>query len=1201
MPAEIRSFYAPLEPSIYWDSSFSIAVHDTSHPHHRDCLAFALRCKQEKVVTTMRLTIAILLLLSLAAFASALEPNLLTNGNFEVDADKDGVADGWFAEIHRAEGGEGFFALDANVKTHGKFSQRIVHTSEKGWVRVSQEGIPAKPNSFYLFRCWVKANCRFLLIVYAFKADGSYDTFVIAQGHGTSDIGHGNGWRLFSGVVRTPTDAKSFKVSLVTDSKGEAWFDGAELILLERPPYAFVPTVSDPPKLDGEMSDGCWQLAEPLTPFLELGTGKPDEPETVAKIVVTKTHLFIAFRCSEPNPQGMRLRTPESGEPAYTDDCVEVYLDPKHTHSGFWQFVVTPKGNKWAQQVEQASWAKVWWLLPRPTQRLVSNGWQASTKIGNDFWSAEIAIPFELLGIKPHAGQVIGINLCRSRKTGRGTGDAGRSEQNSAFAYFAEGTFQRPEKFPHIVLRDWGSGIRDWQTVSSVWELNDSAGRQVVKRTFEKAKFLTSHEHRLLSKLVPKPQRIVVGDGQITLTDSVTVVLPEGATEFERTAADLLADTLQRLGLNVKLARQFSTSKGAAIILTTLDNFPANLRPHLPIDKLRTFFAQRGEEAYAIFVGTGGEGRGTREQALRTSHFTPRTIVVGASVRGVFNGVQTLRQLIWASGFGRSLTLPICEIWDYPDLKLRGWHFVAPLQHELQFAEKLLEWLTLMKFNTLVIEVDDRFPYKRHPEIAHPQALTETQWRQFLAKAKRLGFEVIPQVQTFGHFGYVLGKPKYRHLSELKEPHPRWGFFAYCPSEPETYKVVFDLFDEVLEVFKPRWFHIGHDEITFVPIGVCDRCKATGKTAWQLLAEDIRKLYDYLKAKGIERVAMWCDQLEPDRTGGYAPYFTHFAADLIPKDIVQFCWHYDARQTFPWLTRLKDKGFDVVACGWYHAQNVWRFAAESFDRRALGYCGTTWYGVTGFATAVDLMTAVVLGAQNSWSVDNPPIEVVPHPTNIAQDLWALVGERNQWGSDLTEFAFIDLSPFFNASLTRCGSEGIVPDRCTELEQVSDKIWCDGVPFRLVKVPNAPPQVVALSSDVTSHEVAPDLVAFPIGTKAKALYLLLTTTARPIRTEDLYQRGRTDPRKVATLVVRYVDGSEERVELLYRRHLTEWNDRLGCSHARTAWQGKTEQSHLLTLCAYEWRNSKPEVPIAEIVLISASSPVQPIVAALTIGN
>ncbi|MFN4179406.1 MAG: family 20 glycosylhydrolase, partial [Armatimonadota bacterium] len=971
------------------------------------------------------------LLLAFVTITSAIEPNLLTNSNFEVDADNDGLADGWIAEIHRHEGGEGSFSIDKNVKVHGRFSQRIVHTSEKGWVRASQIGIPARPNSLYLFRCFVKANCRFLLIVYAFKADDSYDTFVVAQGAGT-----GGEWKLFSGIVRTPTDARSFKVSLITDSKGEAWFDSAELILLERPPYIFVPVTTRSPQLDGDLSDDVWQETEPLTPFLELGTGKIAEPATMAKVVATETHLFVAFYCSEPEPQKMRLRTPESGEPAYMDDCVEVYLDPQHSHDGFWQLVVTPKGNKWAQQVEQSRWAKVWWLLPRATQRLIADGWQAATKIGSNFWSAEIAIPFSLLGIKPQTGKIIGVNLCRSRKVER-------SDQNSAFAYFEEQTFQRPEKFPHLVFE----GRVDKQISKLVdkpagkfagEKIVSSADGQIGKLAIGQARGLATRQLKewseVLTKIVPKPQRTLVHDGEVVLTNNITVVLPDGAAELERTAAELLIDTVKRSGLQAKLTNQLARGRESIVILTTFDRLPVDVHPHLPVDKLRSFFGQRGEEAYAIFIGTGDEGRGTKRQKAgiargetRQERFAriqlpaPNTLfIVGASPRGVFNGVQTLRQLIWAREFGRSLTLPICEIWDYPDLKLRGWHFVAPLRHELSFAEKLLEWFALMKFNTLVIEVDDRFPYERHPEIAHPQALTKSQWQEFLAKARKLGFDVIPQVQTFGHFGYVLGKEKYRHLREQTEPHPRWGFFAYCPSNPETYMVVFDLFDEVLEVFKPRWFHIGHDEITFVPIGVCDRCKATGKTAWQLLAEDIRKLYDYLKAKGVERVAMWCDQLEPDRTGGYAPYFTHFAADLIPKDIMQFCWHYDARQTFPWLTRLKDKGFDVVACGWYHAQNVWRFAAESFDRRALGYCGTTWYGVTGFATQVDLMTAVVLGAQNSWSVDNPPIDTAPHPTNIAQDLWAMVGERSQWRNGLTEFSFADLSPFVNASLTRWG-------------------------------------------------------------------------------------------------------------------------------------------------------------------------------------
>ncbi|GBC99404.1 hypothetical protein HRbin17_01928 [bacterium HR17] len=1156
------------------------------------------------------------LLVLFCTVATALEPNLLTNGGLDRDADQDGVADGWVAEVHRAEGGEGRFALDPHDKVQGTTSQHIVHTSAKGWVRVSQDGIPAKPNARYLFRCWVKANCRFLLVVYAFKADGSYTTFVVAEGQGTGDT-----WRLFDGVVLTPSDARSFKISLVTDSEGEARFDGAELIALERPPYAFVPILSVPIRLDGNLSEAAWRQTEPLTPFLELGSGKVAEPATVAKIAATPTHLLIAFRCDEPSPTAMRLRTPDSDEPAYMDDCVEVYLDPQHTHDGFWQFVVTPKGNKWAQQVAPSRWATVWWLLPRPTQRLITNGWQAATTIGNDFWAAEIAIPFALFGVRPTTGTTIGINLCRSRKTTR-------IVQNSAFVYLDEKSFQRPEKFPHIVFVAASEGAAFGKPLSSTGTEPLSVGKakrllsHAIRRFGESADRQGRDGDALLAKLVPKPQRAVVYRGEVAISRTVAIALPQNASALERTAAELLTDTLRRMGLQVTLTHRFTSANRSAVtsaaqrptaqtaslvVLTTFDRLPVEWRTSLPTSKLRTFFAQRGDEAYALFVGTGNTQRGARvagiaQQGTRKAKVLCAPLVlVGASARGVFNGVQTLRQLVWANGYGRDLTLPICEIWDYPDLKLRGWHFVAPLRDELPFAERLLDWLALMKFNTLVIEVDDRFPYERHPDIAHPQALTKSQWRRFLAQARRLGFDVIPQVQTFGHFGYVLNKPAYRHLSEHTAPHPRWGFYAYCPSDPATYKLVFDLFDEVLATFQPKWFHIGHDEITFVPIGVCNRCKATGKTAWQLLADDIRKLYDYLKAKGVERVAMWCDQLEPDRTGGYAPYFTHFAADLIPKDIVQFCWHYDARPTFPWLTRLRDKGFEVVACGWYHAQNVWRFAAESFDRKTLGYCGTTWYGVTGFATAVDLMTAVVLGAQNAWSVDNPPINSAPHPTNIAQDLWALVGERPRWGKGTTQSACVDLTPFVNTSLTQWGKEGVVPDRCAALEQMSDTIRCNGVSFRLVKGAQTPPLCVALSSDVTSHEVAPDLVVVPVNAKTPAIYLLMTTTARPVRTEDLYQRGRTDPRKVATLVVRYADGSEERTDLLFRRHVTEWNDRLGCSHARIAWQGKTQRGYLLTLCAYEWHNPKPDVPIASVLLLSANSAVQPVIVSMTIAQ
>ncbi len=1107
-------------------------------------------------------------LLCCVAVAAALEPNLLTNGGMEGDDDQDGVANGWVAEVHHHEGGEGVFALDSQTKMGRRFSQRIVHTSQRGWVRASQTGIPAQPSARYLFRCWVKADCRFLLIVYTFRNGGKYETFIVAEGSSTNGE-----WRLFSGVVLTPPDARSFKVSLITDSKGTAWFDEAELVLLDRPPYAFVSKAKVPPKLDGDLSDDCWHQAEPMTPFLELGTHKIAMPPTVAKLAMTETHLFVAFHCAEPNPSALRLHTPESGEPAYRDDCVEVYLDPMHSHDGFLQFVVTPKANTWSQRVEPSHWARVWWLLPRPVPQIGLKGWQAAAQIKSDHWTAELAIPFALLGIQPRAGEVIGINLCRSRK-------AGQSEQNSAFAYFApEATFQRPSRFPHLVL------------------LSDDATEQ--------ARFLSTldmaSENRpanLFQRLVPRPQRVVVGEAMMPITASVRILIPSDASPLEREGVQLLLNTLKRVGVDrytvaPLTAKSTAVEPSFSIVLATLEQLPAELRMALPFSKLRTFFAQRGDEAYAMFIKAQSVGR----RAKQVPQPVPSITIVGASPRGVFYGLQTLRQLLFfACAEGKPIVLPSGEIWDYPDLKLRGWHFIAPFRHELTFAEQWLEWMGLMKFNTLVVEVDDRFPYERHPQVAHPQAMTKEQWQRFLERARRLGFEVIPQVQTFGHFRYVLEKPAYRHLSELSEPHPRWGLFAYCPSNPETYRVVFDLFDEVLAVFQPRWFHIGHDEITFVPIGICERCEATGKPAWQLLADDIRRLYEYLKGKGVERVAMWCDQLEPDRTGGYSPFFTHFAADLIPKDIVLFCWHYDARPSFPWLSRNKEKGFEVVACGWYHTQNVWRFAAESFDRRTLGYCGTTWYGITGFANAVDLMSAVVLAAQNAWSVDNPPVEQASHPTNLAHDLWALVGERPRWSEGIQGFAPVNLSRFTNASFFQHGEQRVVPDWFGG----AIKLWTR-VPFALSVDGHQSLRVVLLAGGETPHEVAPDLVAIPINAPAKALYLLMSTTARLVRTEDIYQRGTIDPRKVATLIVRYADGMEAREELLYRWHLTEWNDRLGCSHARMVWQGKTKRGYLVTLCAYEWRNPRPDTPIAFVILLSANSSVQPVLVGLTVGR
>ena len=60
---------------------------------------------------------------------------------------------------------------------------------------------------------------------------------------------------------------------------------------------------------------------------------------------------------------------------------------------------------------------------------------------------------------------------------------------------------------------------------------------------------------------------------------------------------------------------------------------------------------------------------------------------------------------------------------------------------------------------------------------------------------------------------------------------------------------MFDVYDEYIEVMQPKMIHIGHDEWR-MPLDVCPHC--AGKNYFDLFAEDVNKIYDYMAGKGIK-------------------------------------------------------------------------------------------------------------------------------------------------------------------------------------------------------------------------------------------------------------------------------------------------------------------------------------------------------------
>ena len=71
--------------------------------------------------------------------------------------------------------------------------------------------------------------------------------------------------------------------------------------------------------------------------------------------------------------------------------------------------------------------------------------------------------------------------------------------------------------------------------------------------------------------------------------------------------------------------------------------------------------------------------------------------------------------------------------------------------------------------------------------------------------ARQYYVDFIPEVPSLTHSNYLL--TRHRELAEVADA--EWPD-TYCPSHPGSYKLLFDVLDEVIEVVKPQMMHIGH-------------------------------------------------------------------------------------------------------------------------------------------------------------------------------------------------------------------------------------------------------------------------------------------------------------------------------------------------------------------------------------------------------
>jgi hypothetical protein len=703
--------------------------------------------------------------------------------------------------------------------------------------------------------------------------------------------------------------------------------------------------------------------------------------------------------------------------------------------------------------------------------------------------------------------------------------------------------------------------------------------------------------------MIPVPREITNYSYAFILDEQVAIAVPDQPSNQDLFLARMLTDELgDRFGLHLKTER-----------VRTLDGG----RPRIVMGAVTNPLVRRYCGTHAISITARDPG--PEGYVLQANESV--LLVAGSDDPGAFYGLQSLRQLI--TKHDGSLRVQGVAIRDWPDKPFRGIKLYLPGRQNIPFFKRFVrDFMALHKYNTLIMEMNASMRLDRHPELntgwikfAHdttysrrnyppgaPHGVEQNSTHQDIADedileksevadlarwVSQYHIELIPELPSFTHSYYLLSEHK--DLTEV--PGEKWPD-TYCPSNPKSYQLLFDVYDEYIEVLKPRMIHAGHDEL-FLPVGLCPRCG--NKDIGERYGEDVKKIHDYLAAKGI-RMAIWGDMLLQGVRGTglqkkVAPDGWHYNTPggmtpeqvqrLIPKDILIFNWFWNEDRAEEQEAHLDDMGFRQIYGNF--DPSVKGYDLRKKRSTLLGGAPSAWFATGEFGFGKDLMADFVGCSNILWRGS------VIAPKELSGIVQAMLPEmrlrlRGAPPPSQTEPAIspINIAASFNAG-------PLLPALSVDLSgMMNGGLKFGNVPFDLGG--SAQKIAAVVGTDGAGQTALAKEVVVSIGEDATSL-LFLHAAARPAANREMF-RVLWDTRDTADLLgwyeVVYEDGFTTSIPIRYGVNIQEWNwdkrqsFRDYCYAADPLALGGTENNRI-TFFAFEWKNPRLGKVIKEVRL------------------
>lgn len=517
---------------------------------------------------------------------------------------------------------------------------------------------------------------------------------------------------------------------------------------------------------------------------------------------------------------------------------------------------------------------------------------------------------------------------------------------------------------------------------------------------------------------------------------------------------------------------------------------------------------------------------------------------------------------------------------DRPSKEFRGFHTGIPHLSQFEFMRRFFRYILLpLRFNTVFVQVTAAMRYDSHPEIteawlkardnyekglqpplphmdllAQGDVLEKDDIRRYVSYARELGFEIVPEVQSLGHVQYItMAHPELAEIEEkevtvddtrAEDARPASFYHhCYCPSLKESYDIIYDLIDEVVDVIKPeRYVHIGHDEV--YQIGICKRCR--DKDPSELFATHVTSLHDHIAKLGLGTM-MWADMIHP---APVRPYLTYKAIDKLPRDIIMldFVWYFNLTRDIE--DNILSHGYKV-GIGNLYSSHFPRYKSRVSKDGVIGGQISTWIAVSEeiFGNNGKFWDMIYL-SEMLWNIEN-------------------YEERNR--KTYSHIIAKHIQPQMRDNLRAKHSPNGYKETAVKLPASSLPI-----PRELGYLC---PKAIVVNGEKFKVGAAYDRLVFEHATIYSAPRIVWTPFA-----------------KIGDYIVTYADGSTVSVPIKYAENIMAYNTGYGIPMPQKfyrhngyvgtwftdpVYQGKTLQGDDLTVSGYVWENPYPEKKITTI--------------------